>query len=59
MWGLRAQVIFHVTIQNKNLEFPATVPEELRALGVQCMQKAPEERPTMKEAVARLEAISD
>ena len=55
---MRAQVIFHVTIQNKNLEFPETVPEELRALGVQCMKKAPDERPTMKEVVARLEALS-
>ena len=51
------QIIFHVTIQNKFLEFPTSVPESLRSIGTQCMMKDPSGRPTMKEVVQRLEAI--
>ena len=51
------QVIFHVTIQNKSLEFPPTVPEELASIGAQCMSKDPANRPTMKEVVAALEKL--
>ena len=53
-----AQIIFHVTIQNKSLEFPESVPESLRSIGRQCMSKESSERPTMKEVVERLEAIN-
>lgn len=53
----RAQVIFHVTIQNKTLDFPDTVPEQLRSVGQRCMRKDPDERPTMKQVVAELTAI--
>ena len=49
------QIIFHVTIQNKSLEFPMSVPESVRSIGTQCMKKDPSERPTMKEVVERLE----
>ena len=52
------QIIFHVTIQNKSLEFPMSVPESLRTIGTQCMKKESSERPTMKEVVERLEAIN-
>ena len=52
------QVIFHVTIQNKSLEFPPTVPEELSSIGAQCMSKDPVNRPTMKEVVAALEKLA-
>ena len=52
------QIIFHVTIQNKSLEFPTSVPESVRSIGTQCMMKEPSERPTMKEVVERLEAIN-
>lgn len=51
------QVIFHVTIQNKSLEFPSTVPEELSNIGAKCMSKDPAERPTMKDVVATLEKL--
>ena len=51
------QIIFHVTIQNKFLEVPTSVPEPLRSIGTQCMMKESAERPTMKEVVQRLEAI--
>jgi len=51
------QIIFHVTIQNKFLEFPTSVPESLRSIGTQCMMKESSQRPTMKEVVQRLEAI--
>ena len=54
---VRAQVIFHVTIQNKTLDFPDSVPEALRSIGQRCMRKGPAERPTMKEVVAELTAI--
>ncbi len=47
-----------MTIQNKSLDFPESVPAELREIGAQCMCKTPEERPTMKEVVSRLEAIA-
>ena len=52
-----AQIIFHVTIQNKSLEFPSSVPESLRSIGTQCMEKESSQRPTMTEVVERLEAI--
>ena len=52
------QIIFHVTIQNKSLEFPTSVPESVRSIGTQCMKKDPSERPTMKEVVERLDAIN-
>ena len=51
------QIIFHVTIQNKSLEFPSSVPESLRSIGTQCMEKESSQRPTMPEVVQRLEAI--
>ncbi len=51
------QIIFHVTIQNKSLEFPPTVPPELSSIGSQCMKKDPADRPTMKEVVERLEKL--
>lgn len=51
------QIIFHVTIQNKSLEFPSSVPESLRSIGTQCMEKESSQRPTMTEVVERLEAI--
>ena len=51
------QVIFHVTIQNKSLEFPSTVPQELSNIGAKCMSKDPAERPTMKDVVATLEKL--
>lgn len=56
LW-LTAQIIFHVTIQNKSLEFPTSVPESVRSIGTQCMMKDPSQRPTMKDVVERLEAI--
>ncbi len=46
-----------MTIQNKSLEFPPTVPEELSGIGAQCMSKDPANRPTMKEVVAALEKL--
>ena len=52
-----AQIIFHVTIQNKSLEFPSSVPESLRSIGTQCMEKESSKRPTMTEVVEKLEAI--
>ncbi|KAK9915712.1 hypothetical protein WJX75_003037 [Coccomyxa subellipsoidea] len=55
---MQMQVIFHVTIQNKSLEFPPTVPEELSSIGAQCMSKDPVNRPTMKEVVAALEKLA-
>ncbi|BDA44406.1 probable mitogen-activated protein kinase kinase kinase 11 at C-terminar half [Coccomyxa sp. Obi] len=54
---MQMQVIFHVTIQNKSLEFPSTVPEELSSIGAKCMSKDPAERPTMKEVVVALERL--
>lgn len=56
-WLRTLQVIFHVTIQNKSLEFPSTVPEELSNIGAKCMSKDPAERPTMKEVVETLEKL--
>jgi hypothetical protein len=55
--GCGAQVIFHVTIQNKSLDFPPTVPEELSGIGARCMKKDPADRPTMKEVVQELEKL--
>ncbi|CAL5218507.1 g194 [Coccomyxa viridis] len=55
---MQMQIIFHVTIQNKSLEFPISVPESVRSIGTQCMKKDPSERPTMKEVVERLESIN-
>ena len=46
-----------MTIQNKSLEFPTSVPESVRSIGTQCMMKDPSLRPTMKEVVERLEAL--
>ncbi|CAK0736720.1 hypothetical protein CVIRNUC_000792 [Coccomyxa viridis] len=54
---MQMQIIFHVTIQNKSLEFPSSVPESLRSIGTQCMEKESSQRPTMTEVVERLEAI--
>ena len=53
------QVIFHVTIQNKKLEFPDTVPDSLRALGSACLNKDPAERPRFPEILKMLDEIDN
>lgn len=54
---MRAQIIFCVTIQNKNLEFGGSVPPELAALGSACLAKDPAQRPTFPEILKALDAI--
>ncbi|KAK9843847.1 hypothetical protein WJX84_006057 [Apatococcus fuscideae] len=51
---LQMQVIFHVTIQRKCLEFPADTPLELKELALACMSREPRQRPRFEEVVERL-----
>lgn len=46
-----------MTIQNKSLEFPPTVPQELASIGARCMSKDPAGRPEMKDVVTELEKL--
>ncbi len=55
--GRGAQIIFCVTIQNKNLEFGDAVPPEVAALGAACLAKDPAQRPTFPEILKALDAI--
>ncbi|KAK9808830.1 hypothetical protein WJX72_004554 [[Myrmecia] bisecta] len=50
-WGglLQMQIIFHVTIQNKKLEFPADAPPFLVQLAARCMDSDPDKRPKFEE----------
>ena len=59
MLSCLTQVIFHVTIQNKKLEFPDTVPDGLRALGSACLNKDPAERPRFPEILKILDEIDN
>ncbi len=51
---LQMQVIFHVTIQRKRLEFPEDTPGELKELALECMAREPKQRPRFDEVVERL-----
>jgi len=53
----RAQIIFCVTIQNKQLEFGEGVPAPLAALGSACLAKDPAGRPTFPEVLKALDAL--
>ena len=54
---MRAQIIFCVTVQNKNLEFGTSVPPELAALGSACLAKDPALRPTFPEIIKALDDV--
>ena len=51
---LQMQVIFHVTVQRKCLEFPSNTPMQLKELALACMSREPERRPRFEEVVERL-----
>ena len=51
---LQMQVIFHVTIQRKRLEFPEDTPGELKELALECMAREPKQRPRFDDIVERL-----
>ncbi|KAK9827983.1 hypothetical protein WJX81_005140 [Elliptochloris bilobata] len=54
---MQMQIIFCVTIQNKNLEFGDSVPPQLATLGSACLAKDAAQRPTFPEILKALDAI--
>jgi PAS domain-containing protein len=46
---LQMQIIFNITVQKKQLEFPADTPANFKCLAARCMSSEPAERPTFVE----------
>jgi PAS domain-containing protein len=46
---LQMQIIFNITVQKKQLEFPADTPQKFKDLAAQCMHSDPLSRPTFPQ----------
>eukprot|EP00891_Asterochloris_glomerata_P001527 jgi/Astpho2/1527/Aster-05401 len=58
-WGglMQMQIIFHVTIQKKRLQYPEDTPAEFKELGLACMDSDPEARPNFQRVLEMLERV--
>ncbi|KAK9790562.1 hypothetical protein WJX73_005557 [Symbiochloris irregularis] len=56
---LQMQVIFHVTIHNKTLEFPESTPAPWKELSMKCMHREASERPRFVDILAALVQLAE
>lgn len=54
---LQMQVIFHVTINHKALEFPANTPSQWKELALKCMHRDALERPRFLDILSELDRL--
>ncbi|DBB02594.1 hypothetical protein WJX82_002554 [Trebouxia sp. C0006] len=51
------QIIFHLTLRKKKLQFPAHTPAQLQALGTRCMSSDVSERPNFDEILQLVDEL--